>query len=150
MKLRFLPTTRDIASVSARHPWRTLGLWVLVIALAGLQALPMDVQEASNVDGASSWQSFRTITLPLMAPILWLILFLRTIDAFKVFDIAASMTVGGPGRATEYYSYLTYRTARKNFNYGDAAAQSFLLLLIVSILITVLWGRIKGVYEEES
>ncbi len=127
-------------------------LWtpfVFVIALAGLQALPLDIQEASNVDGASPWQSFRTITLPLMAPILWLILFLRTIDAFKVFDIAASMTVGGPGRATEYYSYLTYRTARKNFNYGDAAAQSFLLLLIVSILIAVLWGRIRGVYEEE-
>ncbi len=75
-------------------------LWtpfVFVIALAGLQALPLDVQEASNVDGASSWQSFRTITVPLMAPILWLILFLRTIDAFKVFDIAASMTVGGLG-----------------------------------------------------
>jgi len=127
-------------------------LWtpfVFVIALAGLQALPLDVQEASNVDGASSWQSFRTITVPLMAPILWLILFLRTIDAFKVFDIAASMTVGGPGRATEYYSYLTYRTARKNFNYGDAAAQSFLLLVIVSILIAVMWGRIRGVYEEE-
>lgn len=127
-------------------------LWtpfVFVIALAGLQALPIDIQEASNVDGATSWQSFRTITLPLMAPILWLILFLRTIDAFKVFDIAASMTVGGPGRATEYYSYLTYRTARKNFNYGDAAAQSFLLLIIVSVLIAVLWGRIRGVYEEE-
>ncbi len=127
-------------------------LWtpfVFVIALAGLQGLPMDIQEASEVDGATGWQSFRTITLPLMAPILWLILFLRTIDAFKVFDIAASMTVGGPGRATEYYSYLTYRTARKNFNYGDAAAQSFLLLVIVSILITVLWGRIRGVYEEE-
>ncbi|MEZ4506333.1 MAG: sugar ABC transporter permease [Thermomicrobiales bacterium] len=127
-------------------------LWtpfVFVIALAGLQGLPIDIQEAAQVDGARSWQSFRTITLPLMAPILWLILFLRTIDAFKVFDIAASMTVGGPGRATEYYSYLTYRTARKNFNYGDAAAQSFLLLLIVSILITVLWGRIRGVYEEE-
>ena len=127
-------------------------LWtpfVFVIALAGLQALPIDIQEASNVDGATPWQSFRTITLPLMAPILWLILFLRTIDAFKVFDIAASMTVGGPGRATEYYSYLTYRTARKNFNYGDAAAQSFLLLVIVSILIAVLWGRIRGVYEEE-
>jgi multiple sugar transport system permease protein len=127
-------------------------LWtpfVFVIALAGLQGLPIDIQEAAHVDGATGWQSFRTITLPLMAPILWLILFLRTIDAFKVFDIAASMTVGGPGRATEYYSYLTYRTARKNFNYGDAAAQSFLLLLIVSILITVLWGRIRGVYEEE-
>lgn len=127
-------------------------LWtpfVFVIALAGLQALPIDIQEASNVDGASAWQSFRTITLPLMAPILWLILFLRTIDAFKVFDIAASMTVGGPGRATEYYSYLTYRTARVNFNYGDAAAQSFLLLVVVSILIAVMWGRIRGIYEEE-
>jgi len=121
-----------------------------VIALAGLQSLPQDVVEASEVDGASWWQSFKAITLPLMAPILWLILLLRTIDAFKVFDIAQSMTVGGPGRATEYYSMFNYRTARKNFNYGDAAAQAFLLLLVVSILITVLWNRISHVYEDEE
>lgn len=124
--------------------------FVFVIALAGLQSLPQEIIEASEVDGANWWQGFRAITLPMMAPILWLILLLRTIDAFKVFDIAQSMTVGGPGRATEYYSMFNYRTARKFFNYGDAAAQAFLLLFVVSILITVLWSRISHVYEDEE
>jgi len=124
--------------------------FVFVIALAGLQSLPQEILEASEVDGSTWWQGFRNITLPMMAPILWLILLLRTIDAFKVFDIAQSMTVGGPGRATEYYSMFNYRTARKFFNYGDAAAQAFLLLFVVSVLITVLWSKISHVYEDEE
>jgi multiple sugar transport system permease protein len=123
--------------------------FVFVIALAGLQGLPHDIVEAAHVDGASKFQVFKSITLPLMAPILWLILLLRTIDAFKVFDIAASMTLGGPGRSTEYYSFFNYRTARKFFDYGFAAVQAFILLLVVSVIVTVLWGRIKGIYEEE-
>ena len=128
-------------------------LWipfVFVIALAGLQNLPQDVIEAAEVDGASAWQVFRYMTLPLMAPILWLILLLRTIDAFKVFDIPASLTLGGPGRATEYWSLFNYRTARKNLNYGDAAVQAFLLLAIVAIVVGLLWNKIQHVYEEEG
>jgi len=123
--------------------------FVFVIALAGLQGLPQDIIEAAQVDGANKMQVFKSITLPLMAPILWLILLLRTIDAFKVFDIAASMTLGGPGRSTEYYSFFNYRTARKYFDYGFAAVQAFILLFVVSVIVSVLWGRIKGIYEEE-
>jgi multiple sugar transport system permease protein len=124
--------------------------FVFIIALAGLQSLPQDVVEASEVDGASGWNRLRYITLPLMAPILWLILLLRMIDAFKVFDIPQGLTLGGPGRATEYFSLFNYRTARKYFNYGDAAAQAFLLLFIVMVLVSLLWGRIRHVYEEDE
>jgi multiple sugar transport system permease protein len=124
--------------------------FVFIIALAGLQSLPQDVIEASEVDGANAWQGLRHITLPLMAPILWLILLLRMIDAFKVFDIPSGLTLGGPGRATEYYSLFNYRTARKFFDYGDAAAQAFLLLFIVMVLVSLLWGRIRHVYEQEQ
>jgi multiple sugar transport system permease protein len=123
--------------------------FVFVIALAGLQGLPQDIVEAAQVDGASKFQVFRSITLPLMAPILWLILLLRTIDAFKVFDIVASMTLGGPGRSTEYYSFFNYRTARKFFDYGFAAVQAFILLFVVAVIVSVLWNRIKGIYEAE-
>jgi multiple sugar transport system permease protein len=123
--------------------------FVFVIALAGLQGLPHDIIEAAQVDGASKFQVFRSITLPLLAPILWLILLLRTIDAFKVFDIVASMTLGGPGRSTEYYSFFNYRTARKFFDYGYAAVQAFILLFVVAVIVSVLWNRIKGIYEEE-
>lgn len=124
--------------------------FVFIIALAGLQGLPQDVVEASEVDGSSGWQVLRYVTLPLMAPILWLILLLRTIDSFKVFDIPSGLTLGGPGRATEYFSLFNYRTSRKFFNYGDAAAQAFLLLFIVMLLVSLLWGRISRVYEEDQ
>jgi len=123
---------------------------VFIIALAGLQGLPQDVQEASEVDGAGWWATLRYITIPLMAPILWLILLLRTVDAFKVFDLVVAMTLGGPGQATRYYSYFNYQTARKQFFYGEAAAQAFLLLLIVLILVSLLWGRIRHIYEDQE
>jgi multiple sugar transport system permease protein len=123
--------------------------FVFLVSLAGLQALPQDITEAAQVDGASPFQRLRGIILPLMAPILWLILLLRTIDAFKVVDIVVSMTLGGPGRATELYGFYVFRTARRFFNYGAAAAQGFLLLMIVMVLVSLLWGRIKNLYDTE-
>ena len=123
--------------------------FVFLVSLAGLQALPQDITQAAEVDGASAFQRLYSITLPLMAPILWLILLLRTIDAFKVVDIVISMTLGGPGRATELYGFYVFRTARRFFNYGSAAAQGYLLLMIVMILVSLLWGRIKNLYEPE-
>jgi multiple sugar transport system permease protein len=123
--------------------------FVFLVSLAALQGLPQDLFEAADVDGASSWQKFRRVTLPLMTPTLWLILLLRLIEAFKVFDIPTSLTLGGPGRATEVYSLFTYRTALRFFDHGYAAAQGFLLLIIVSLIITLLFGRIRSIYEFE-
>ena len=123
--------------------------FVFLVSLAALQGLPSDLFEAAEVDGASGWQSFRRITLPLMAPILWLILLLRLVEAIKVFDIPTSLTLGGPGRATEVYSQFTYRTALRFFDHGYAAAQGFLLLIIVSLIVAPLFGQIRSVYQEE-
>jgi len=123
--------------------------FVFLVSLAALQSLPADLYEAAEVDGASGWQSFRSITLPLMTPILWLILLLRLVEAFKVFDIPTSLTLGGPGRATEVYSLFTYRTALRFFDHGYAAAQGFLLLFIVSLIVALLFGRIRSIYQEE-
>lgn len=122
--------------------------FVFLVSLAGLQGLPTEVYEAAEVDGADGWQLFRRITLPLMAPTLWLILLLRLVDAFKVFDIPQSLTLGGPGRATEVYSMYTYRTGMRFFDHGYAAAQGFLLLVIVSVIVSLLFGRIRTLYEE--
>ena len=69
--------------------------FVFLVSLAACRLL-VDLYEAAEVDGASGWDSFRNITLPLMTPTLWLILLLRLVEAFKVFDIPASMTLGGP------------------------------------------------------
>ena len=121
--------------------------FVFLVALAGLQGLPEDLYEAARVDGGSGWQLFRTITLPLMTPILWLILLLRLVESFKVFDFPASLTLGGPGRATEVYSLFTYRTALRFFDHGFAATQGFLLLFIVMLIVTLLFGRIRSLYE---
>jgi multiple sugar transport system permease protein len=161
------PINAVLASVGLpQPPWQSAPEWarvativadvwqwtpfVFIIALAGLQSLPQEVLEASEVDGATGWQVLRFITLPLMAPILWLIFLLRAIDSFKVLDIPQGLTLGGPGRATEYFSLFNYRTARKFFDYGGAAAQAFLLLLIVMILVSLLWGRIRHVYEDDG
>ncbi|MCB0214078.1 MAG: sugar ABC transporter permease, partial [Anaerolineae bacterium] len=121
--------------------------FVFLVSLAGLQGLPQDLYEAAEVDGASTWTLFRHITLPLMAPTLWLILLLRVVEAFKVFDIPTSLTLGGPGRATEVYSLFTYRTALRFFDHGYAAVQGFLLLIIVMFIVTLLYGRIRALYE---
>lgn len=121
--------------------------FVFLVCLAGLQSLPQDILEASEVDGGTALTNLRYIIIPMMTPILWLVLLLRTIDAFKVFDIVASMTLGGPGRATEVYSRYVYLTARRFSNFGDASAQAFLLLLIVMVLVSLLWGRIRHIYE---
>lgn len=121
--------------------------FVFLVSLAALQGLPVDLYEAAEVDGASGWESFRSITLPLMTPTLWLILLLRLVEAFKVFDIPSSLTLGGPGRATEVYSLFTYRTALRFFDHGYAAAQGVLLLFIVMTIVTLLFGRIRELYE---
>lgn len=122
--------------------------FVFLVSLAALQSLSPDLYEAAEVDGASGWQLFRHITLPLMAPTLWLILLLRLVEAFKVFDIPTSLTLGGPGRATEVYSLFTYRTALRFFDHGYAAAQGFLLLFIVMLIVSLLFGQIRELYEE--
>lgn len=121
--------------------------FVFLVSLAGLQGLPEDLYEAARVDGGSGFKLFRFITLPLMTPILWLILLLRLVEAFKVFDIPASLTLGGPGRATELYSLFTYRTALRFFDHGYAATQGFLLLFIVMLIVSLLYGRIRDIYE---
>ena len=123
--------------------------FVFLVSLAGLQGLPEDLYEAGRVDGGSNLELFRYVTLPLMAPVLWLILLLRLVEAFKVFDIPASLTLGGPGRATEVYSLFTYRTALRFFDHGFAATQGFLLLVVVMLIVSLLYGRIRGLYEAE-
>lgn len=149
----------------AKVPWLSNPFWALIaviivdiwqwtpfvflVSLAALQSLPPDLYEAAEVDGASSVQTFRYITLPLMAPTLFLILLLRLVESFKVFDIPMSLTLGGPGRATEVYSLFTYRTAMRFFDHGYAAAQGFLLLIIVSAIVALLFRRIGQLYELE-
>lgn len=124
--------------------------FVFLVVLAALQSLPQDVYEAARVDGASNWQLLRRITLPLLQPTLWLVLLLRLLESFKVLDIPYSLTLGGPGQATKVFAMFTYETSRRFKNHGYASAQSFLLLIVISLLISLLWGKIRELYEDGS
>lgn len=107
---------------------------LMVIFLAGLKSLPTEPYEAALVDGATRWQSFWRITLPMLKPTILIALLLRTTQSFKVFDIIFATTAGGPGSATTVLNYHIYTVGMTFFDMGYAAALANLLLLIVAIL----------------
>ena len=110
--------------------WQQISYMVLVL-LAGLVSLPKEPYEAASIDGASRWQSFRYITLPMMTPTFLVAILLRLITAFKTYDLIYVLTKGGPGTATEVVSYYIYKQAFTHLKTSKAAAMSFILLLIL-------------------
>lgn len=111
--------------------------FMMIILYSGLVALPRTPYESAAIDGASAWQSFRYITLPLLAPPILVALIIRTIDGFKLFDIIYMLTAGGPGNATEVVSYYLYRTGFKYWNMSYAAALSVIVLIIMIAFISI-------------
>ena len=107
---------------------------IMFIFLAGIKSLPTEPYEAAIVDGASRWQSFIHITLPLLKPTLLVALLLRTMQSFKVFDIIYATTAGGPGTSTTVLNFQIYKVGLTFFNMGYAAALANILLFIVAIL----------------
>jgi multiple sugar transport system permease protein len=95
--------------------------FVMLIALAGLSSVPATLYEAASVDRASEWFKFRYITLPIIAPLLMVALLFRTLDSFKMFDLAWIMTAGGVGNVSETVSIQVYREALLNWNTGKAS-----------------------------
>jgi multiple sugar transport system permease protein len=135
---------RNIAlfSVMATDVWQATP-FVFLLLLAGLQAMPSDPFEAAAIDGATPWQVFRTITVPLLRPTLLVVLLLRTIDAARIFDKIFVMTNGGgPGTATETLTMSIYKTAFIQFDFGYAAGLSFLFQILLVILGTIYVRRV--------
>ncbi|GEM82448.1 carbohydrate ABC transporter permease [Meiothermus hypogaeus] len=123
--------------------WKTSS-FVALILLAGLQTIPKELYEAAQVDGASRWQSFWRITLPLLTPAILVAMIFRTITAFQTFDIPYAMTKGGPGNATETLAMYVRVTSIENLNFGYGSALAVLLFLL-SMVITVIYLRyIRG------
>jgi multiple sugar transport system permease protein len=118
-----------------------------LVLLAGLSALPDEIYEAAVLDTSSRWDTFRFVTLPLLSPVLFTVTILRLVEAFKVLDIPFSMTSGGPGAATQTYSFYVYLTGLRNFNQGYASALAYLLLIIMLIIATVFFNRMRASYE---
>ena len=115
--------------------------FVFLVLLAGLQAIPQEPYEAALIDGSSRWQTFRHVTLPLLKPAILIVLLLRTMDLLRVFDQIFILTEGGPGFATETISLYIYRTAFRFFDFGYAAAMSFVLLIVTNV-ISVFYIRV--------
>lgn len=117
--------------------------FVALIMAAGMSALPQELYEAAAVDGASPWQVFRRITLPLLQPLIIVVVLLRLMDIFKTFDYVYVMTRGGPGSATETLSYYNYLQGLQFFSFGYAAAMSFAQIILLSIFATMLVRRMR-------
>ena len=133
-------------AISMVDVWQWTPFCFLVI-LAGLQSLPDEIYEAAVLETASGWRMFRFITLPLIGPVLFTVTILRMVETFKILDIPFSMTSGGPGMATQTYSYYIYLTGLRNFNTGYASALSYLLLFIMLGISMFFFKRLRQLYD---
>jgi multiple sugar transport system permease protein len=124
-------------SIEAMDAWVWIP-FIMILLLAGLQALPKEVQEAAKVDGASPWQSFWQITFPLMLPVSVTAIILRIIFKLKLADIVINVTAGGPGGATDTVSSFIYREYRDRSNVGYGTMLAMVYLVIIIVFITLL------------
>lgn len=137
-----LPPTA-LSSIIVADIWKTSSFAALLI-LAGLQVIPEDLYQAARVDGAVAWRRFWHITWPLIRPALLMALLFRTIDAFRVFDLAFVMTQGGPADATNVLQLYGYKKIFVEgwMGYGSAVSVCiFIIVLILAIMYVRMIGR---------
>jgi multiple sugar transport system permease protein len=116
--------------------------FVFLIILAGLMAINHELYEAAAIDGASAWDKFLRITLPLLRPVLLVVVLFRLLEALKLFDILFVLTRGGPGYSTENYTLYLYQQGFAFGRLGYTAAGSILFVVIVTVIATLLIRRI--------
>lgn len=138
-------TTLALPSLVVMSSWRNLGS-LMIIFLAGLQTIPTEVNEATEVDGASAWQRFRHVTLPMLRPTLLFGAVITSIGYLQFFEEAFVMTKGGPLDSTRSVTFFTYDQFGFG-NYGLAAAASYLLFLAV-VVFTFVQFRFLGERKE--
>jgi multiple sugar transport system permease protein/N,N'-diacetylchitobiose transport system permease protein len=116
--------------------WKMTPL-VAILLLAALQSVDRELVEVARVDGANERQTFRQIVLPLITPVVLIVLVLRTMEAFKVFDLVWIMTGGGPANATQTIAIYAYQTAYQGYDFGRGAALGYLIALAIMVLAAV-------------
>lgn len=117
--------------------------FVFIVVLASMQSISKELYEAAELDTASSWVLFRYITLPLIAPALGTVALLRLVETFKILDIPLSMLGGGPGAATQTFSYYIYITGLRNFDMGYGSALAYMLVLVSIVVTTIYFVRMR-------
>jgi multiple sugar transport system permease protein len=116
--------------------WKVTPL-VILFSLAALQTIPNVLYEAAVIDGANRWRAFWNVTVPLLMPTLVIVLVLRTMDAFKVFDLIYIMTSGGPSDGTKLIAYYTYIEAFSYLRLGRGAALAYLMTFFIGLMAFV-------------
>ena len=115
---------------------------MMIMLLAGLQAIPKELQEASRVDGATGWKAFWEITFPLMLPVSITAVMIRIIFKLKLADVVINTTAGGPGGATDTVTSFIFREYRdrSNVGYGTMLAMVYLVLIVIFMTVLMKWA----------
>lgn len=137
------PTLAMIALIVA-DVWKTTP-FISIILLAGLQSISEDLYEAHRLDGASPWQSFTQITLPLLMPQILIALLFRFAQSFGIFDLIQVMTAGGPAGSTETVSIYIYSTVMRYLDFGYGAALVVVTFLLLVFAVVIISGLLKKV-----
>jgi multiple sugar transport system permease protein/sn-glycerol 3-phosphate transport system permease protein len=128
--------------------WQWVG-YNMLFFLAGLQGIPPELLESAAIDGATSWQRFKGVTLPLLRPTMLFVLVTTIIGSFQIFDTVFVLTSGGPGTSTQVLNLSIYQIAFTDFRIGEASAMSVVLFVVVLIFtfIQFAYFRRRTVYE---
>ena len=129
-------STNALWAVILADVWKTTPYMALLL-LGGLQVIPNTLYESSSLDGASKFQQFRYVTLPLLKPSIFVALLFRTLDAFRVFDLIYVLTGGGPGGTTESLSVYAYKVMFSQTRFGYGSAMVLIMALVVGIIAFV-------------
>lgn len=121
--------------------------FVFIVVLAAMQSVPDELIEAAKLDTNSGWMIFRKITFPLIAPALGTVSLLRLVETFKILDIPLTLTGGGPGAATQTYSFYTYLTGLREFELGYGSALAYMLVIIASIISAIYFSRVRARFD---
>lgn len=117
-------------TIMAFQIWQTLG-YNVVVFLAGLKGIPNELYEAATIDGASEWQKFRFVTIPMISPTTFFLSTMGFVASFKVFDSVKVLTGGGPGNVTTVIAFYIYREAFKFYRMGTADAAAWLMFILI-------------------
>ncbi|MFF4775986.1 carbohydrate ABC transporter permease [Microtetraspora fusca] len=137
--------TLAMVSLIVIDSWRWTP-FVVLVASAGIMALPSDVYEAAKSDGASRWQTLRHVTVPLLVPVIAAAFIVRWLGAVKMFDIALAATKGGPGQATDVVNLYIYEKGFRGLEFGSASSMAT-IVLVITMIITYFLFRLSRYLE---
>ncbi len=130
-------TSTALASIVVIAVWGAIGGTMMITFLAALQSVPKELYEAAQIDGASKFVQFRSITVPMISPTIFFNLIIATIGSFTVFDIVYVTTGGGPQYSTYTYFMHIYTTGFHSFDFGSASAMTWILTLILFVFTAI-------------